>query len=71
MDKFFIRIGNKFCAEIEPDYKIVKSDFFLMGKALFYRYKGENTHHTTDTENLLVNPKVTHGVGSKYFKLVF
>lgn len=67
MDKFYIKVGTKFCKEIEPDFKIVENCPYCLSRyTIFYKDKGENTFDFDSTEKLLKNPKVIHATGKLY-----
>lgn len=65
-DRYFVRVAIKYCEEIEPDFEIVKNDYFLAGESLIYRRKNETSIHNTPPKDLLINPKVKHAVGHLY-----
>ena len=65
-DRYFSPVGTKYCEEIESDFEIVKSDYFLAGESLIYRRKNETSIHNTPPKDLLINPKIEHAVGHLY-----
>ena len=69
-DRFFVRIGSKFCQEIEPDFEIVEHDYFLFGKSLCYKIKGQNKIQFDPTYKLLKNPEVKRAVGRTFYRII-
>lgn len=67
MDKYYIKVGTKYCKEIEPDFEIVENCSYCLARfTVFYRDKNENMYDFDPIEKLLKNPKVTKGVGKLY-----